>query len=179
MKLMYVGKNIEIRDSLKALAEKKFAKLDKYFASDVKATVTFSQEKNEEIVEVTINLPGGGVIRSEEAAPEFTTAIDKTVDVLQRQIRKHKTKLQKKMRGKNESIRFDQIDEAPAIEADKEPKIIRKKTFDLRPMSTEEATLQMDLLGHNFFVYRDSSDDQTKVVYKRKDGNFGLLEPQI
>jgi len=180
MILKYVGKNVEVTDALKDVTAKKLSRLDKYFPKDIEGNVTFSTQRNRKIIEVTINLPGT-IIRAEESSDDMYAAIDKAVDVLERQIRKHKTRLQRRYLN-GETIRFENV--APlSIEEDEaedeKPRIIRRKRFELKPMSAEEAILQMDLLGHNFFIYQDAESDEIAIVYKRKDGNYGLIEPFI
>lgn len=177
MKMNYAGKNIEVTDALRDITEKKLGKLDKYFDKDIEGNTTFSTEKNRKIIEVTINLPGT-IIRAEESTDDMYASIDRAVDVLERQIRKYKTKLQDKYQN-NKTIRFENVvsmnNQDKAV--DDSPKIVRTKRFGLKPMNTEEAVLQMELLGHNFFVFRDADTADTNVVYKRKDGNYGLIEP--
>lgn len=177
MIMNYAGKNIEVTNALRNITQKKLGKLDKYFDKDIEVKVTFSTEKNRKIIEVTINLPGT-IIRAEESTDDMYASIDRAVDVLERQIRKYKTKLQDKYQN-NKTIRFENVvsmnNQDKAV--DDSPKIVRTKRFGLKPMNTEEAVLQMELLGHNFFVFRDADTADTNVVYKRKDGNYGLIEP--
>lgn len=177
MIMNYAGKNIEVTNALRDITQKKLGKLDKYFDKDIEVKVTFSTEKNRKIIEVTINLPGT-IIRAEESTDDMYASIDRAVDVLERQIRKYKTKLQDKYQN-NKTIRFENVvsmnNQDKAV--DDSPKIVRTKRFGLKPMNTEEAVLQMELLGHNFFVFRDADTADTNVVYKRKDGNYGLIEP--
>lgn len=177
MKMNYAGKNIEVTDALRDITEKKLGKLDKYFEKDIEGNITFSTEKNRKIIEVTINLPGT-IIRAEESTDDMYASIDKVVDVLERQIRKYKTKLQDRYKN-NKTIRFENVMDLNSKEKDDAPKIVRTKRFGLKPMDSEEAILQMELLGHNFFVFRDADTEETHVVYKRKDGNYGLIEPII
>lgn len=177
MKLNFTGKNMEITDALRDVTEKKLGKLDKYFQKDIEGNVTFSSEKNRKIIEVTINLPGT-IIRAEESTDDMYASIDKTVDVLERQIRKHKTKLQKRYQN-NETIRFENVLPLPMEDDSEKPKLVRKKKFGLKPMSSEEAILQMELLRHNFYVFLDSDNEGVSIVYKRKDGNYGLIEPEL
>lgn len=180
MKLHYVGKNIDITESLREVADKKYGRLSKYFQNDLEGKVTFSAEKNRRIAEVTIHLPGT-ILRSEQSSDDMYTSIDRTVDALEAQIRKYKTRLQKR-HGHDETIRFDNIEsfEAPEeVEADKDEKrIVKTKRFDLKPMMAEEAAMQMELLGHNFFVFRDGESDEIHVIYKRNDGDYGLIEAE-
>lgn len=178
MKLNYTGKNMDITDALRDVTNKKLSKLDKYFQKDIEGNVTFSSEKNRKIIEVTINLPGT-IIRAEESTDDMYVSIDKAVDILERQIRKYKTRLQKRYKN-NETIRFENVMPLKANEEDDEgPKIVRKKRFMLKPMVSEEAVLQMELLRHNFYVFMDADTGGVSVVYKRKDGNYGLIEPEL
>lgn len=177
MKLIYTGKNMEVTEALKEITDKKLGKLDKFFQDEVVGNVTFSTEKNRKIIEVTINLPGT-ILRAEESSDDMYASIDKTVDILERQIRKYKTRLQRRFKN-NETIRFENVTSLPAEETEDKPKIVRRKRFNLKPMSVEEAILQMELLGHNFFVFRDAEDDAISVVYKRKNGDYGIIEPEV
>ncbi len=178
MNLNYTGKNMDLTDALRDVTDKKMGKLDKYFQKDIQGNVTFSSEKNRKIIEVTINLPGT-IIRAEESTDDMYASIDKAVDVLERQIRKYKTKLQKKYKN-TETIRFENVASLVKDEDDSDfPKIVRRKRFILKPMMQEEAILQMELLRHNFYVFMDAENGGTNIVYKRKDGNYGLIEPEI
>lgn len=177
MKMNYAGKNVEVTDALRDVTEKKLTKLDKYFQKDIEGNVTFSTQKNRKIIEVTINLPGT-IIRAEESSDDMYASIDKAVDVLERQVRKHKTKLQKRYKN-TETIRFENVIPLSLEEDNDKPKLVKTKTFTLKPMSSEEAILQMELLRHNFFVYLDGESNDVGVVYKRKDGDYGLIEPQM
>lgn len=175
MKFMFAGINVDA-SKYSAMAEEKLSKLDQYFDEDLQCDVTFETLKNEAIVEVTVYLPGN-IIRSEESSSSFRDSIDLALDTLEGQIRKYKTKLQRRYQS-TDTIKFgDFLDSDDINEEDQGPKIVKTKNFGLKPMDPEEASLQMELLGHNFFVFLDSEDDQVKVVYKRKDGNYGLIEP--
>jgi len=175
MKLNFTGKNMEVTEALKDITSKKLGKLEKYFQEDIQGDVVFSTEKNRKIIEVTINLPGT-ILRAEESSDDMYVAIDKSVDILERQIRKHKTKLQRRYNN-GETIRFENI--APLEEEEEGPKVVKIKRFDMKPMSTEEAILQMELLRHNFFLFLNAETDNLNVLYKRKDGNYGLIEPEF
>lgn len=177
MNLNFTGKNMEITDALRDVTEKKIGKLDKYFQKDIEGNVTFSSEKNRKIIEVTINLPGT-IIRAEESTDDMYASIDKAIDVLERQIRKYKTRLQNRYKN-SETIRFENVMPLPVEEESDKPKLVRKKRFGLKPMSSEEAILQMELLRHNFFVFMDADSELVSIVYKRKDGNYGLIEPEF
>ncbi|MCF6465255.1 ribosome hibernation-promoting factor, HPF/YfiA family [Clostridium sp. Cult2] len=176
MKLNFVGKNMEVTEALKDVTEKKLGKLDKYFQKNAEGNVTYSVERNRKIIEVTINLPGT-ILRAEESSDDMYASIDKAVDVLERQIRKHKTKLQRRYNN-GETIRFENIMPLNDEEEDK-PRVVRTKRFDMKPMNVEEAILQMELLRHNFFVFMNADSDDLNVLYKRKDGNYGLIEPEF
>lgn len=177
MLLNFVGKNIELTESLKTQAERKFSKLDRYFSEEVETKVTFSTQKGSKTVEVTVLLPGT-ILRAEETSDDMYASIDKAVDVLERQVRKYKTRLKKRYQN-NETIRFENVGQyEPSITDTKDAKLIKKKNFSLRPMDIEEALLQMELLNHNFFVFLDDTSENVSVVYKRKDGNYGQIEVQ-
>lgn len=177
MIMKYTGKNMEVTDALKEVTEKKMSKLDKYFQKDIEGNVTFSTQKNRKIIEVTINLPGT-IIRAEESSDDMYASIDKAVDVLERQIRKYKTRLQKRFQN-GETIRFENVMPLSKENEIDRPKLVKRKKFGLKPMSYEEAILQMELLRHNFFVFMDADTEDVNVVYKRQDGDYGLIEPQI
>lgn len=173
------GKNIEVTKPIREYVEKKISKLNKYFdtppTSDVH--VNLSVYNDEQKIEVTIPMPNL-LLRAEEQHADLYAAIDLVVDKLERQIRKHKTKVNRKFRQKG--IR-DFIFTEPETEEEKNDKdnieIVRVKRFDLKPMDSEEAVLQMDMLGHNFFVFTNAETNDINVVYKRKDGKYGLIEP--
>lgn len=175
MKLELIGKNITLTDNLKAHAEKKLSKLDKYFAEEVQAKATFSSTKGNQKVEVTIFLPGT-ILRAEESTQDMYASIDKVQASLERQVRKHKTKLKKRYQGKSESIKFENVE--PAEEAE-EGEILKRKSFHLTPMMEEEAILQMELLNHNFFVFLNGNTDEVNILYKREEGGYGLIEAKL
>ena len=174
MLLNFVGKNIELTESLKEIAEKKFSRLDKYFSEEVEARIVFSTIKDEQTVEATIFLPKT-IIRAEETTDDMYSSMDNAVDALARQIRKHKTRLKRRYQN-NETIRFDELIDKETAKDEPEHKIVKRKNFELNPMNEEEAILQMDLLNHNFFVFLDGDTDGVSIVYKRKDGNYGKIE---
>lgn len=173
MKINVIGRQLNVYDDTKAMIEEKLAKLDKYFAEEASATVTLTHKRNFATLEVTIKA-ANTLFRSEVDADTFRDALDKSIDNIERQIRKNKTKLRKKLR---EGIVPEEV-AAPAEESEESDIIIRTKKFEYTPMSPEEAIMQMNLLGHNFFVFNDSNSEKTCVVYKRKDGNYGLIEPE-
>lgn len=171
MKITIIGRQMNVENNLKALVEKKLAKFDKFFSDEAEAFVTFSRKRNKENLEVTISA-AGTLFRCEEEDETFQNALDRSVDTIERQIRKNKTRLAKRLK----SGAFDNIeDDIPEEETEFK---IRTKTFDFKPMSVEEAILQMQLLGHKFFVFKDAETEDTCVVYERKDGAFGLIVPE-
>lgn len=175
MKVIVSGRNMDVTGALKDTVQSKLGKLDKFFDKDLEAQATLSVEKNRHIVEVTIPI-NGSILRAEEATEDMYGSIDKVVDKLTRQLRKQKNKLENR-NNKYKTIRFENI---PAYESESmEPKIVRTKRFSIKPMNAEEAVLQMELLGHNFYVFLDGETDEVGVVYKRKDGNYGLIEPNL
>ena len=172
MRVTVIGKNIDVTPALREIVEKKISKLDRYFKPNVAARATLTVQKNSQIFEVTIPF-NGVILRCEESTDDMYKSIDLVQAKLERQIRKQRTKLQ---RRNNESLRFSNFDEV-ALEDDDQGEIVKVKKFNIKPMSTEEAILQMELVEHNFFVFKDSDTDNVNVIYKRKDGNYGLLEP--
>lgn len=175
MRIITSGKNMEITDALRDTIERKLGKLGKFFHKDTEAQVTLNVEKNRHIIEVTIPFDGV-LIRAEESTDDMYTSIDKAVDKLERQISKHKTKLEKRFRGSK--MLFENIEAAEKEDPDR-PKVVRTKRFAMKPMPVEEAILQMELLGHSFFVFSNGDTEEVNVVYKRKDGNYGLIEPMF
>ncbi|MCR4945203.1 MAG: ribosome-associated translation inhibitor RaiA [Clostridium sp.] len=175
MKVTVVAKNIQLTPALKESVEKKISKLDRYFEPNIEARATLSVQKNRQIVEVTIPF-NGVILRGEESTEDMYKSIDLVEDKLERQIRKQKTKLAKRNSGgslRYSSFNPKEVDES--LEEDK--KVVKTKSFNVKPMSSEEAILQMELLGHNFFVYQDADTNRVSVMYKRKDGDYGLIEP--
>ena len=174
MKFTIVGRKLNVYDDTRELIEKKLAKLDKYFKAEAtEATVTLSRKRNVSSLDVTINA-GGTLFRSEVDADDFRIALDQTVDHIESQIRKNKTKLAKRLR--ENVMDMSMIPDPEEIIPEDEP-IIRVKQFEFKPMTAEEAIMQMNLLGHSFYVYKDITTGETCVVYTRKDGAYGLIEP--
>ncbi|MFB6468949.1 ribosome hibernation-promoting factor, HPF/YfiA family [Cytobacillus sp. Hz8] len=176
------GENIEVTPAIREYVEKKITKLERYFTEIPNANVNvnlkvYSDKKSK--VEVTIPLPQL-VLRAEESNEDMYAAIDLITDKLERQIRKHKTKVNRKFREKgNVNVLFtsgtEDVD-TPAVEDDQDLELVRQKSFDLKPMDSEEAILQMNMLGHSFYVFTNAETNRTNVVYKRKDGRYGLIE---
>ena len=174
MKMNFTARQMRVFDSVKETAEKKLAKFNKFFDESAEMDITFSMPNNQEMVEITIRSQGM-VFRAEEAADTFATAIDSATEALERQIRKNKTRLQKKIKEDAFAI----IDEDLNKEYEEEYEIeIRTKTFPFKPMNVEEAILQMNMLGHDFFVFKDAETLETCVVYRRKRGGYGLIIPE-
>lgn len=175
MKFIIVGKNIEVTEGLKSAVEDKIGKLEKYFNSDTEVHVTLSVEKERQKIEVTIPVKGN-IIRSEQVSSDMYVSIDLVEEIIERQLKKYKTKLTEQQQNaacfKQEYIEKDYMD-------DEEIKIIRSKKFDIKPMYPEDACIQMELLGHNFFVFCNAETDQVNVVYKRKGNTYGLIEPEV
>lgn len=179
MIITYTGRNIDVTEALKNVTEEKLERLEKFFKEDIRTHVTYRVENKSDIIEITITLPDGTILRAEESTPDMYESLDRTVDILERQIRKYKTRLLNHQRGKKESIRFENIKPLEEKEVEKKPIIARKKKFDMQAMTEEEAILQMELLGHDFFIYMNGNTGDLNVMYKRRDGNYGLIEPDI
>ncbi|HZK86550.1 MAG TPA: ribosome-associated translation inhibitor RaiA [Syntrophomonas sp.] len=180
MKLEIRGKNIEMTDALKDYTTKRLSKLEKYIEDARIAQVALSVQGERHKVEVTIPL-NGVILRGEVASEDMYTAIDMVVEKLEKQIEKHKTKLFKSYRGGGlkqavaEEIQKDLNDK----DTTEKFKVVRTKRFALKPMDEEEAIMQMNLLGHTFFVFMNAETDEVNVVYKRKDKHYGLIEPNF
>ena len=172
------GENIEVTEAIRNYAEKKLSKLEKYFGDVDNATVHVNlkvySEKTAK-VEVTIPLPYL-VLRAEETSGDLYGSIDLVVDKLERQVRKYKTKINRKSREKGFDIPVVPAVPEPVEEDESVLEIVRTKRVDLKPMDSEEAVLQMNMLGHNFFIYQDAETNETHIVYRRKDGKYGLIE---
>lgn len=177
MRVKVSGKNIVVTDALKDKVNKKLSKFEKFFEQDVEVQATLSVEKGRHIFEVTIPF-NGIIIRGEEATDDMYMSIDNVIEKLERQIRKQKTKLERKMKDFN--LKFDTLfdDIKDEDEEEEEIRIVKTKRFAIKPMPAEEAAMQMELLGHSFFVFSNSDTDDVNVIYKRKDGNYGLIEPE-
>ncbi len=173
MKICITGKNFTVTDALKNAIESKFARFEKYFKNEMEINVALEVKKNRQIIESMLTVDGIN-IRAEEVTHDMYTSLDRVVDKLAMQITKYKTKLERKNKI-HETIRFEQVPDYE--ETDEEIEIVKTKRFDVKPMNAEEAVLQMELLGHNFFVFTNANTDELNVVYKRKQGQYGLIEP--
>ena len=172
MKVTIVGRRFEVTDELKQKVEKKLGKLDKFFDDEASAKVTMRADKNQEILETTISYKGT-MFRSEVAEENIVAALDKSIDVIERQIRKNKTRLEKRLKTGS----FAEAPEEACDEPEEEIKITKTKRFAVRQMSVEEAVLQMNLLGHSFFLFRNDTDGGINVVYKKNNNEYGVIEP--
>lgn len=174
MKYIILGKNIEVTDGLRAAVEDKIGKLEKYFKPETEVHVTLSVEKDRQKIEVTIPVKGS-IIRSEQVSNDMYVSIDLVEEIIERQLKKYKKKLTEQQQAasffKQDYIEKDYMD-------DEEIKIIRTKKFDIKPMYPEDACIQMELLGHNFYVFCNAETDRVNVVYKRKGNTYGLIEPE-
>lgn len=176
MKFIISGKHLEVTDALKSKVEEKLGKLSKFFNPGTEVHVTMSVQKNRHILEVTIPFHGI-LLRAEEAHEDMYENIDKVVDVIERQIRKNRTRLSRNQYANK--VKFENLDIGSNIEEEENFKVVRSKKFAFKPMSVEEAILQMNLLGHEFFMFANAETNKSNVVYKRKDGNYGLIEPDF
>lgn len=175
MRITITGRNIELTEGLKAAVEEKLEKLEKYFTPDTEVFVTLSVEKERKKIEVTIPVKGN-IIRSEQVSNDMYVSIDLVEEVIERQLKKYKKKIISKQQSAA-SFRKEFIEKES--EADDEIRIIRTKKFDMKPMYPEDACVQMELLGHDFFVFFNAETDSVNVVYKRKGNTYGLIEPDL
>ena len=173
MKITIVGRKVNLRDNFKELAEKKLSKFDRIFDEDAEATVTVTVERNRQTVEITIK-QRGMIYRAEETTQEMNEALDHVVAALGKQNRRKKTKLERTKKMQPVELTDTYYDEP-----DEEYQLVRTKRFFVKVMTPEEAILQMNLLGHEFFMFRDDVSGEINVVYRRKDGDYGLLVPDI
>ena len=177
MEIVIHGDKIKVTKAMREYIEEKLDKLNKYLenSDNVRANVIVKVKGHEQTVEITIPLKTF-ILRSEETKEDFYAAVDKTIDVLERQIRKNKTKLQSKKEKQNVDFNFANIEDDD--EGSEEKKIVKRKLVEVKPMKEEEAILQMELLGHEFYMFKDADTDKIAVVYRRKDGNYGLMESE-
>ena len=169
MRFIITGRNIDVTEGLKSAVEEKLGKLDRFFAPETEVNVTLSVEKERQKIEVTIPVKGN-IIRSEQVSSDMYVSIDLVEEVIERQLKKYKNKIVSKQQN---AAAFAQEF------VDKDLKIIRTKRFGIKPMDPEEACVQMELLGHNFYVFFNSETEEVNVVYKRKGNTYGLIEPEL
>lgn len=174
MKYIITGRNIEVTESLKSAIYEKIGKLEKFFSQDTEVQVTLSVEKNRQKIEVTIPVKGG-IIRAEQTSSDMYVSIDLVEEKIEDQLKKYKNKIIDRYQG-GKHFTPEYIEET--FEDENEIKIVKTKRFDFKPMDPEEACMQMELLGHNFFVFTNSDTDAVNVVYKRKDDTYGIIEPE-
>ena len=177
MRITITGRNIDLTQGLKDAVEEKLSKLEKYFKPDTDVYVTLSVEKERQKIEVTIPTKGH-VIRSEQVSSDMYVSIDLVEEVIERQLRKYRTKLSSKKIAAAELFAPEFL-ESDDPEDDEEVKIVRTKRFGMKPMYPEDACIQMELTGHDFFVFRNAETDEVNVVYKRKGNTYGLIEPEF
>ncbi len=175
MKFIITGRNIEVTQGLRSAVMEKIGKLEKYFAPDTEAHVTLGVEKDRQKIEVTIPVKGN-IIRAEQVSSDMYVSIDLVEEIIERQLKKYKNKIIDKKQSAALDFATEYIDKD--YEEDDEINIVRSKKFAVKPMDPEEACVQMELLGHNFFVFRNSETDEVNVVYKRKGNTYGLIEPE-
>ncbi|MBP5276741.1 MAG: ribosome-associated translation inhibitor RaiA [Lachnospiraceae bacterium] len=175
MNIIIIGKNIDVTPGLREAVEEKIGKLEKYFTPDTEVHVTLSVEKDRQKIEVTIPVKGS-IIRSEQVSNDLYVSIDLVEEIIERQLKKYKSKLVN-YKQNSDNFKQDYIDKD--FTDDDEIKIIRSKKFDMKPMYPEDACVQMELLGHNFFVFQNAENDQVCVVYKRKGNTYGMIEPEV
>ena len=175
MRIKITGRNIELTEGLKAAVEDKLSKLEKYFTPETDVHVTLSVEKERQKVEVTIPMKGN-YIRSEQVSNDMYVSIDLVEEVIERQLKKYRTKIVSKQQNVASVFKQDFLDEQS--DEDEEIKIIRTKKFDMKPMYPEDACVQMELLGHDFYVFINAETEDVNVVYKRKGNTYGLIEPE-
>ncbi|MCY0863985.1 MAG: ribosome-associated translation inhibitor RaiA [Sulfobacillus sp.] len=171
MDVIVRGKNVEVTDALKDHVTRKLSKMSKYFDhQEITAQARLSVEKDRHIVEVTVPV-GGYLLRGEEAHPDMYVAVDRVVDKLERQLDKYKTRLKPRHLNDTKGMPEDSGEEGDSA-------LVRRKTFPRKPMTVDEAMMQMELLGHDFFAFTNAETDTINVLYRRQDGNYGLLEPR-
>jgi putative sigma-54 modulation protein len=175
MKITITGRNIELTEGLKSAVEEKLNKLDRYFTPDTDAQVTLSVEKDRQKVEVTIPTKGH-IIRSEQVSNDMYVSIDLAEEAIERQLLKYRTKIISKKLNAAANFKTEYLQEQE--EQEEEVKIVRTKRYDLKPMYPEDACIQMELSGHDFFVFVNAETDEVNVVYKRKGNTYGIIEPE-
>ena len=176
MRFTITGKNIEVTEGLRSAVYEKIGKLDKYFDKDIEAIVTLSVERLKQKIEVTIPIKGS-IIRAEQASSDMYVSIDLVEEIIERQLKKYKNKIIDSKQAAPEFSSFYVNNEY--YEDEPEIRIVRSKKFGIKPMSAEEACIQMELLQHNFYVFFNSETEEVNVVYKRKNNTYGLIEPEL
>lgn len=175
MRFVITGRNIDVTEGLRAAVQEKIGKLERFFTPDTEVLVTLSVEKDRQKIEVTIPVKGN-IIRSEQVSSDMYVSIDLVEEIIERQLKKYKNKIIDKQQARevfSEEYIEKEYDEDDSV------KIIRTKRFGIKPMDPEEACIQMELLGHSFYVFSNSETDEVNVVYKRKGNTYGLIEPEF
>lgn len=177
MQITITSRKVNLKNNFKERVEKKLSKFNRIFGDDASANVTVTVEKNRQTVEVTIK-HNGTIYRAENTATEMNDALDTVIDMLSRKIRKNKTRLEKRLKSKslNEYLAEERIYKP---EKEMDYKVLKSKHFPVKPLDIEEAILQMNLIGHQFYMFRNFETGEINVVYKRKNGSYGLLEPDV
>lgn len=176
MKYVITGRNIEVTEGIRTAVQEKIGKLERYFNPDTEVIVTLSVEKERQKIEVTIPVKGK-IIRAEQVSSDMYVSIDLVEEVIERQLKKYKNKITDKKHSAESSFSAEYLDKD--YDEDDTVKIVRTKRFAVKPMDVEEACIQMELLGHDFFVFRNADTDEVNVVYKRKGNTYGLIEPEF
>lgn len=174
MRITYTARKVNLRDNFKDRVEKKLKKFDKVFSDDAQAFVVATLDKNSQTVEITIK-DNQMVYRAEKTMPEMNDAVDKCVDVLGRQLRKNKARLEKRLRQGSLEELVAPVEEE--VEAEEEYTVVRNKRIPVKPITVEEAILQMNMVGHKFYMFTNADTGEVNVVYARDDGAYGLLQP--
>ncbi|MCC8168018.1 MAG: ribosome-associated translation inhibitor RaiA [Clostridiales bacterium] len=177
MKITITGRNLELTDSIKTAVEKKLSKLSKYFTPDTEVQVTLSVEKERQKIEVTIPTKGH-IIRTEQVSDDLYVSIDLAEEVIERQLKKYRKKLIDKQQSAIQSFNREYLEAQDDEEEEEAVRIVRTKRFGMKPMYPEDACIQMELTGHDFFVFRNAETDEVNVVYRRKGHTYGLIEPE-
>ena len=178
MQYIISGKNIELTQALETKMIRQMSKLDKYFLPTAEAQITFSVEKLRHIIEITIPF-NGRLLRAEVEGKDMYAIMDDAVAIIEKQLNKYKGRIQDRSRSASHAVFAEEFMKPAPVEEEPSLKIKKTKRFAVKPMSAEEAVLQMELLGHNFFVYLDADMEDVNVVYKRKNGTYGLIEPVL
>lgn len=176
MRITITGRNIELTEAIKAAVEKKIGHLDRYFTADTECRVTLSVQKDAQKVEITIPTKGH-VLRCEQESTDMYITLDMVVDMMEKQLKKYRTRIVSRKMNQAGEFKAEYL-EAPEEEPEEEIRIVRTKQIDMKPMFPEDACLEMELIGHDFYVFRNAETDEINVVYKRKGHTYGLIEPE-
>ena len=174
MKITYTARKVNLRDNFKERVEKKLKKFDKIFSDDAQAFVVVTVDKSSQTVEITIK-DNAMVYRAEKTMPEMNDALDKCIDVLGRQLRKNKSRLEKRLRQGSLDDLVAPVEEA----AEEDYTVVRTKQIPVKPITVDEAILQMNMVGHKFYMFTNADSGEVNVVYVREDGKYGLLQPTV